>query len=122
MSGNITFSSTLTSGFDVVICQQHIGYNVCSEQQPVRHLQKNFITDSSFCSKSLEWSPYKTIKASLSRNDQENTCARIKMVLIDFHRYSTQTWTHAIYITVVIHALLLGSLPPEDDKNTIACS
>ncbi len=53
--------------------------------------------------------------APISRNDHSNKsthilmkkCARIKMVLIDSHGYSTQTGTHALLLSVVIYALLL---------------
>ncbi len=39
ISGNITFSSVL--GFYLVICQQHIGYNLFREKQKVEHLWTN---------------------------------------------------------------------------------
>ncbi len=35
-------------------------------------------------------------------------CARITVILIDSHGLSTQAGTHAVSLTVVIYALLLG--------------
>ncbi len=54
--------------------------------------------------------------APLSRNYQsiksthilQTICARIIMVLIDSHGYSTQIITHAVYRVVVMYALPLG--------------
>lgn len=66
-----------------------------------------------FYAKPLERSPYKMTMVTLSRNEQFNksthifktTCARIKIVLLDSHRYSTHAGGYSISLTIVIYAL-----------------